>query len=431
MKQPIVHSQAVAQFIRSDYSRDDIANLRALLVKHGTLSFRPMTNGLYPASQPGSAPAKGGYHYVWVRDNVFVAYAHYLNGHVAASVNTTRCLTAYFWKHMSRFVQIISGSVDASDPMNRVHVRFDGDGLDEIREKWAHAQNDALGYFLWLFCKLTLANAFACTNDDIELLATFAAYFRAIQYWKDEDSGHWEEVRKVSASSIGVVVGALHQLSTLLEANRALRTVFEGNTLGINIDSVRNLHSRGLKALNSILPAECVQNESKKRRLYDAALLFLIYPLRAVEVEMANELISNVRTYLQGDFGIRRYLGDSYWSADYKKLFGSDERTRDFSDDIEYRDALLKEGEEAQWCIFDPIISAIYGCRFIKSRERDAFEQQTFYFNRSLGQITDDLRCPEAYYLNRSRYVPNDNTPLLWTQANLWLALAYMERSLI
>jgi hypothetical protein len=40
------------------------------------------------------------------------------------------------------------------------------------------------------------------------------------------------------------------------------------------------------------------------------------------------------------------------------------------------------------------------------------------------------LRCPESYYLENGRFVPVDQTPLLWTQGNLLTALRMMERSL-
>jgi phosphorylase kinase alpha/beta subunit len=56
--------------------------------------------------------------------------------------------------------------------------------------------------------------------------------------------------------------------------------------------------------------------------------------------------------------------------------------------------------------------------------------------NRSLGQLTGEdsafggFKCPEAYYLENGRYVPNDNTPLLWPQANLWGALKMLEDNL-
>ena len=38
--------------------------------------------------------------------------------------------------------------------------------------------------------------------------------------------------------------------------------------------------------------------------------------------------------------------------------------------------------------------------------------------------------CPELYYLEEGQYVPNDTVPLLWTQANLWMAFKFMKDSL-
>ena len=52
------------------------------------------------------------------------------------------------------FDDIIVGAVDRKAPMNRPHIGFDGDSLSELPEKWSHAQYDALGYFVWLFCNL-------------------------------------------------------------------------------------------------------------------------------------------------------------------------------------------------------------------------------------------------------------------------------------
>ncbi|MGC2692656.1 MAG: hypothetical protein WA228_08160, partial [Desulfobaccales bacterium] len=96
----------------------------------------------------------------------------------------------------------------------------------------------------------------------------------------------------------------------------------------------------------------------------------------------------------------------------------------------------LKPGQEAQWCIFDPIISIIYGFKYQKSGDQNYFRLQIHYFNRSLGQLTAEdsefggFKCPELYYLERGQYVPNDTVPLLWTQANLWMAFKFMRDSL-
>ena len=104
------------------------------------------------------------------------------------------------------------------------------------------------------------------------------------------------------------------------------------------------------------------------------------------------------------------------------------------------RDALLAPGQEAQWCLFDSIVSVIHGRQFARRTSRGdqanaarSLRLQTEYLNRALGQLTAreegkaELQIPEAYYLRQGVYVPNDHTPLLWAQANLALALRQME----
>ena len=109
------------------------------------------------------------------------------------------------------------------------------------------------------------------------------------------------------------------------------------------------------------MPFECVQPDRHKKREYDSALLFLIYPLAVAEGTMAHNILANTTTHLQGEYGIKRYPGDSFWSANYWKNFKAKERTRDVSDDMAFRDRCFIPDTEAQWCIFDPVVSVIYG----------------------------------------------------------------------
>jgi len=104
---------------------------------------------------------------------------------------------------------------------------------------------------------------------------------------------------------------------------------------------------------------------------------------------------------------------------------------------MDSRDSLLpEEGLEAQWCIFDPILSIIFGKWFQENHQEDDLINQINYLNRTLGQVTGEadqlpaFRCPEMYYLEAGQYVPNDHVPLFWTQANLVVALKEMENSL-
>ena len=204
----------------------------------------------------------------------------------------------------------------------------------------------------------------------------------------------------------------------------------------INVAMLDEMIRQGVHALQTILPSECIQPHPTQLRRHDGALLYLIYPLEVVDGSTADAILEDVRSTLQGDYGIRRYIGDSFWAPGYKSKLSEELRTADFSSDLSARDAMLEKGREAQWCIFDPTISTIYGRRYQAHRRPEDLARQIEYLNRSLGQITGvegphpAYRCPELYYIENGKYVPSDATPLLWTQANLMIALKTMEESL-
>lgn len=408
-------------------SFDNIQAIFEFLNQQNTFKFPVLENGLFPAAHLQTESEYTGYSNIWVRDNIHIAHAHYINGDTQTAVKNITSFANYFIKYQARFEKIIAGSLDFTDPMNRPHIRFNGNDLSEINQKWSHAQNDALGYFLWFFCKLAKDKKIAITSEQKQLLALFVLYFDKIQYWEDEDNGHWEEAKKIEASSIGVVIAALTELRTLMQQ----QTLEYGDKI-IHYDFINDLITKGQQALKQILPSECIQPE--KYRPYDSALLFLIYPLNVIQDEdIENQILDNVIEHLKGDYGIRRYIGDSYWSADYKEKLKPELRTIDVSDDMSNRDSLLEIGQEAQWCIFDPIISVIYGLRYQKTHDKNYLQLQTEYFNRSLSQLTaenslfGEFKCPELYYLEKGSYVPNDATPLLWTQANFWNAFKFIQ----
>tara|TARA_R110002111_G_scaffold256979_2_gene324567 strand:+ start:41228 stop:42523 length:1296 start_codon:yes stop_codon:yes gene_type:complete len=404
---------------------EETEQLISFLEAQETFSFPALKNGLFPAA---IAHESTGYQSIWVRDNIHVAHALYAVGNEGPACKAMTTLTDYFIKHRDRFDDIISGKTKAAEVMKRPHIRFDGTTLGEIDEKWAHAQNDALGYYLWFYSLLLLQGKLTPTHDSLELLAAFVRYFEKIRFWEDADSGHWEEARKVEASSIGTVVAGLITLKQYLDQSENW-SQFSFGKKQVPAGMVEALIQQGQTTLSQILPAECVQPDPLLARKYDGALLFLIYPLGLIQGDLAETIMQDVKTHLMGEYGIRRYLGDSYWCADYKEMFSEDDRTSDFSEDQGSRDKLLKPGQEAQWCIFDSILSVIYGQRFLQSEKSDDYENQRLHLDRALNQLTSHessfgaYRCPESYYLEKGKYVPNDITPLLWTQGNLIMAL--------
>lgn len=427
----IINNDKLSHLLNDEYTLEEFECIFDLLKTSGTFFFKPLSNGLFSAAVRTDLNDYTGYKNVWVRDNVLISYAHFTIGEVDTAVQNLKTLMDYFKNHKERF-----NRNNFQDPMNRPHIRFEGTQLAEINQKWAHAQNDALGYFLWLYCKLILEELILPSSDDIEMILLFIFYFERINYWKDEDSGHWEEVRKINASSIGVVIAALKVFRKLCEGNKvSLPLVCNG--IEFTLHMINRLIEYGEDALKSILPSECLQPDARKKRRYDSALLFLIYPLHAVDTDMAEQILLDVIENLKGPYGIKRYLGDSFWAANYKEKLGPKERTIDFSDNITLRNNLLLNGEEAQWCLFDSIISIIYGEKFMLSSNIEFYNKQIMFLNRALGQLTSDdheeggLKCPELYCLEDGKYVTNDVVPLLWAQANLLMAMYKMKQSII
>ena len=344
-----------------------------------------------------------------------VAFSQWLCGQRESARKTVRGLQKLLESQSQRFDDIVGNPGLKEDISRRPHVRFrfNAEGLSEVPEGWANAQNDALGAVLWL--RYLMANKGESVDevspDESALHERMLKYLRAIQFWEDLDSGAWEETRRVNCSSIGAVLAGLQQILSCSKANPAV-AVLAGE-----------LYKPGRKVLEKTLPFE-----SPPVRKADAAMLLLIFPFEIVnETRTQDQILSLVRARLVGPMGIRRYIGDSYYCQDYDKWFPPTERAVDFSKNIAFRDELLVPGQEAQWCLFDPLISAIYGRRDSSLENR---RLQVMHFQRAMRQLTAELRCPELYYLRKGRFVPNEHTPLLWTQANLAIALLLMEQAM-
>ena len=448
MDTPQPQNLALAPLLRRTYGPTDLLELRQYLDRAGTLTIQPMASGLFSAAQTTEFSAGTNYHASWVRDNVHVAFAHFTNGQTAVATKAAIALTKFFHTQQQRFREIIATPSLKAEPQRRPHIRFDGGTLTELPQTWSHAQNDALGAYLWFYCTLALTGNVPASEWDIDTLALFPRYFRAIEFWADQDSGHWEEVPKVEASSIGIVVAGLRKLRELVRKAPDLTGegwpyIFSTPIRGLIRDAIPeadliDLIHRGEDALAAILPAECVQPDPKKNRPYDAALLFLIYPFGVVTGPMTDTIIAQTEAHLRGPVGIKRYLGDSFYCTDYESNMArqNDDPTRDFSQNIAGRDALLQGGSEAEWCVFDPILSVIFGKRYQESHKPEDLRKQTEYLNRSLAQLTRDdpprckaMQCPELYYVEQGKLQTSKSTPLLWTQANLWTALEVMRQS--
>jgi len=400
-------------------ARSQLRALHRKLEDCETLHIRPNQNGVYSASAGQAGDSPTGYQDAWLRDNAMIAFSRWQCGDSESAFKTLQGLTTFLKTQAHRMEAIIDHPELGQDVQRRPHVRFNAKTLNELDKSWSHAQNDALAYVVWLRLRLAASDRkYRLTQDEGDLYDLFPAYFGAIRYWEDLDSGAWEESRKVNSSSVGAVVAALLEFQKLEKGRRGHSSEAERQRLD-------GLISHGLQTLHQQLPFESPPN-----RKTDAATLFLIYPLGLVgpsgaitDRGMQDWMLSLVRARLVGATGIKRYIGDSYYCQDYDKWLSPEQRAGDFSTRVELRDELLQPGCEAQWCLFDPLLSVIYG-------ERNQLGEQLGFLNRAIAQLTAAGKCPELYYLKNGSYVPNEHTPLAWTQANLAIAIHKLELSL-
>lgn len=426
-----VQNTELQSILFDSYTSQQLENIVSMLNQNGVLDMRPLESGLYPAAGAGDHQNYSGYEFVWVRDNIFLAYSYLLRNEIESSLRIIKAIMRFYTENIRRFREIIVDPNVADIVQQRPHIRFDGKTLHELSIKWPHAQNDALGYFVWITCKTLQCRELALDRSTSDLLAHFVAYFYRIGFWADADSGHWEEGRKIQASSIGVVTASLLKIKELADSEEILYESIRQFECVCGEGYLHRAIDCGKRALSDILPWE--SRGMGASREFDSAILFLCYPLRVVSDDMEFRIIAGVENQLLGEYGIRRYIDDTFWGPDYKAIVEEEGRTSPIEDDSS-RQSIHVDGREAQWCIFDSILSAIYANRFYRNGQESDLRKQAFYFNRAIGQITSKStnfpwKCPELYYWENGKYVPGDVTPLYWSQSNLQIAIYYMRRS--
>lgn len=421
-------SMPPGEWLSESMTATDVGQVIDHLTRKGTFLFPQTRQGLFPAAFGDADELRlSGYHHVWTRDTVHIAHALWEANRSPGAIRAMRALARFYSSQADKMLAVIEGRTNPEDVMARPSIRFDGTHLRDTPERWPHAQNDALGYFLWFFARLALEGGMRVAEDEGRTVSLLVQYLSSLPFWADEDSGHWEEMRRLSASSIGVVVAGLSEVRDLAGKGMPGSSKDLDGLARVGIEHGRDV-------LRSILPSECVQPDPRQERRYDAALVFLVEPVGLLKgpgplgEDMGRRIVNDVVEHLTGPWGIKRYIGDSYWSADYRLRVPAAARAAEVSADTSQRDADFVRGTEAQWCVFDSTVSACHG-RWYAAHGRDQDRRaQVHHLRRALAQLVStpdgkSLLAPEAYCLERGRWVPNDQTPLLWSAANLLLGL--------
>ncbi|WP_077617964.1 glycoside hydrolase family 15 protein [Bacillus sinesaloumensis] len=315
-----------------------------------------LSNGAYTAS------VSNDYNYVWIRDIVYTVLP-FINEPSERYANAYHALfdmfRTYEWKidiHRKKKPIYL---------FEYIHSRYSTD-LREMPVEWGHAQNDAIGAFLWGVGEgYRLGQKVIRDKKDIEIVQKLVDYLECLQYWQAKDNGMWEENMEVHASSLGACVAGL-------------------NAVKILVNVKEDLIKKGEEALRNLLPRE---SETKDT---DLALLSLVFPYRVVDRDTAIKIVETVSSKLERTHGVIRYENDQYYN----------------------------EGSEAEWCFGFPWLGLCY-------LELGQFNKASEYIEKTKRIVPDNWEVPELYVGGTNR--PNGNTPLAWSVAMSYIFLTKIE----
>lgn len=163
-----------------------------------------LPNGAYIASPSHD------YSYVWIRDvgytvlpYLYTQSASVTNRYVEAYRAILDLFKRYEWK-----IDIHSRR-KPTQLFEYIHARYAPD-LTELASPWGHAQNDAIGLFLWGIGEgVRLGVPVFRDQGDRRIVQKLVDYLSCLSYWQMPDNGMWEGQEEVHASSVGDCVAGL------------------------------------------------------------------------------------------------------------------------------------------------------------------------------------------------------------------------------
>lgn len=316
----------------------------------------------------------------------------------------------------------------------------------------------------------------------LDAMAYLADYFNAIRYYDSHTrtTGNWEEmpfersmwdttaVTLAFESVQDLLINPAYDANTQVQAVRA--ELRQRSTLLGSPAAMQGLIQRGWEAVRAYYPCENASRAFDASAVWTAAFAKLdADPLEDVR-KRATLLRLSAETLL-GEFGMRRYNGDSYLSTNYEHMSLFDNQGRlhlpgaskggfeanDVSDEASFaaRGALLVKGQEAQWVLPVPVMAVAYSRLLnqvldlqktqgenheLKAILLELWNNENYFIARTFAAVTPESyvksngrkgapwALPEAYesitrlqgsrFEDRYGFMVGANTPLTWTVAN-------------
>lgn len=318
--------------------------------RHIELEEHQNSNGLFPAAVNSKSELMNKC--FWIRDNYYI--------YLAVRPKIKKKIISAFQDIVDYLDYLGKFKFKPTQDWMYIHPRYDKN-LKEISGPWAWVQNDCAGNLLEI-----LSDA-----RDKKRGRLIVDYLETIEYWRCPDFGFWEEEPKeVRSSSLAACIRGLEKYHKKIQKTKKPTKNF------------KELIEKGYESLEFLLPNET------KTRLYDLALLSLIYPKQIISKDIKEKIIQNTNLFLEGLKGVKRYIGD-VWDGKEKSL---------------------GKYKEMQWTMGLPWL---YLCT-----------KETEYLRRAIKIKQEFKTMPEGIIDN----LPNSTPHLLWSEAMYGLAIKEFKK---
>lgn len=405
---------------------------------------------------------------MWARDGIITATALNRAGFPEKANQIVKNLWSFAGQdpHRGKILQFHWGGPDHARKLflegnNGPHIKYsvnDRGQLETCNHDWGHQQLDALGAMIWApyrFANQAVKSSPGGQSFNLReldpmpwasdsILPAAVKMLHGVQAHDTLDYGPWEDIRQWRrATSVGIVLAALHEARMYHDRQGwdYLPVEYHGKQDGEAFrEQLMETLYKCMKTVQSRIPEHGLATECDRRPV-DSAMMLLLYPFDCnLKLERQNTILRTVY-HNMGETGFRRWDNDCEEGPDL--YVGQDYfHNTDSHDKGEF--AKRCDGfKAAEWTLFDPLLSAYYYRRFIKSggTDQEAFLYADRHLKRTLSFITREPHIldvvgkgqryeipsgilPEAFAWDtrRNEWRPNHNSPLLMAQAALGLA---------
>lgn len=249
-----------------------------------------------------ASPSFPTYHYCWLRDGSFIAYAMDLAGEHQSARRFFRWVDRVIRRH-SQKVEMVIRKIQAGQGLDQkdfLHTRYTLDGNEENESDWENFQLDGYGTWLWaLATHIEMTGRAEVIAEFGESIRQTVRYIENLWYYPNYDV--WEENGdKVHTSTLACLYGGLSSIAEHLG---------DGSVAAV------------AKRIRSYILTNCVADGTFVKHVgsrdVDSSLLWLAVPFRVVDVKDETMLrtVKRIESELAHDGGLHRYARDTYYGG--------------------------------------------------------------------------------------------------------------------